>query len=101
MPKDTKSRPSALPRFAAVALHYEKELRQAPKVVAKAKGERARQLVEIAKEHGVPVTQDETLAASLHRVDLDAEIPVELYDAVARILAWLQQTDINPSQNRK
>lgn len=60
----------------------------APTVVAAASGEAAARIEELAREHGVPVTSDGPLAEALSRLPVDAEIPPELYRAVAEVLIW-------------
>lgn len=70
----------------AVALHYSG--RGAPRVLAKGNGLVAENIVRIAKSHGIPLDEDAALAAALSRVDLNREIPRELYVAVAQVLAF-------------
>ena len=73
----------------AVALRHDPATGRVPTVVAAGRGEVARRLVEIAAEHGVPVREDKDLAALLALVDLGDEIPVELYQAVAEVIAFV------------
>lgn len=73
----------------AVALHYDKK--GAPRVVAKGKGILGEKIVEIAKEHGVPIQENEVLAGALSHVELDDEIPAELYKAVAEVLIFVMR----------
>jgi flagellar biosynthesis protein len=76
-------------RERAVALRYESERDDAPRVVAKGLGETAKRIVEIAREHGVTVYEDGELAGVLSRLDLNQVIPQELYWAVAEVLAFV------------
>ncbi|MGI9951201.1 flagellar biosynthesis protein FlhB [Moorellaceae bacterium AZ2] len=77
------------PTHLAVALRYQ-EQEGAPRVVAKGAGSIARRIVEVARENRVPVVQNPPVAQALYRqVELDQEIPVELYQAVAEILAHI------------
>jgi flagellar biosynthesis protein len=76
-------------RKTAVALKYEKEKDIAPKILAKGKGVIAEKIIEIAKEHKIPVYFDENLSEILSRLDLGDLIPVELYKVIAEILAWV------------
>jgi flagellar biosynthesis protein len=62
--------------------------------VAAGAGEIADRIVERAREAGVPVRDDAALAEALARVELDQEIPVELYLAVAETLVWAHGLDI-------
>jgi flagellar biosynthesis protein len=77
----------------AVALRYRKELDRAPKVVAKGRGQVARKIREVAKEHGIPIRQDDDLVELLAEVDLDREIPPQLYAAVAEVLSWIYRAN--------
>jgi len=71
----------------AVALRYDGDT--PPRVVAKGEGRLAQAIVEAARAHGVPLREDPELAALLARVDLEACIPPELYEAVATVLAFV------------
>jgi flagellar biosynthesis protein len=71
----------------AVALRYDKK--GAPRVVAKGRGELGERIVELAREHGVPIEENEVLAGALSQVELDDEIPAELYRAVAEVLVFV------------
>ena len=77
----------------AVALHYRPERERAPRVVAKGGGETAARILALAREHGVPLQQDPALAAALSRLDLNEEIPRELYVAVAEVLRFVWSLD--------
>lgn len=73
----------------AVALEYERGTRDAPRVVAKGRGEIARKIVEIAAESGVHIDANGPLAEALAGVNLDEPIPIELYEAVAEIIGFV------------
>ena len=76
------------PTHLAVALQYEGTERKAPVVIAKGEDFLAQKIKEIAKESGVEIVENKPLARMLyHNVDLGAEIPPELYQAVAEVLA--------------
>ncbi len=75
---------NAPPKPLAVALHYEKP--GAPRVIAKGAGVIGEKIIETAKEHGVPIEENASLAAALSEVELGDEIPLELYKAVAEVL---------------
>ncbi|MDF2635844.1 MAG: type secretion exporter [Pelosinus sp.] len=77
----------------AIALTYQKSNNTAPKVVAKGTGFMAEKILSTAKQHSVPVYQNKTLASMLMAVELDREIPPELYQAVAEILAYIYHID--------
>jgi flagellar biosynthesis protein len=71
----------------AVALHYEKP--GTPRVVAKGRGEVGQRIIESARAHGVPIEQNAGLAEALAQVELEEEIPEELYRAVAQVLVFI------------
>ena len=73
----------------AVALKYDSK--KAPKVVAKGDGHIAEKIVEIAEEYGVTLYQDSELVKLLSRIEIDEEIPSNLYQAVAVVLAFVFQ----------
>ena len=65
----------------------------APVVVAAGKGETAEKIIAAAQENGIAVHVDPECARLLSFVELDAEIPYELYEVVARILAFVSMVD--------
>jgi flagellar biosynthesis protein len=73
----------------AVALKYERGMDPAPKVTAKGRGVVAEKILALAREHGVPVKTDQALMDALYRLDINEEIPEELYRVVAEILAFI------------
>jgi flagellar biosynthesis protein len=73
----------------AVALKYDRKKDRAPKVIAKGRGEIAEKIVAIAKANNIPLYEDKNLAQILEALDLEAEIPPELYRAVAEVLAFI------------
>ena len=75
----------------AVALRYERERDDAPRVVAKGQGDVAAAILAVAAANGVPIKRDAPLASLLAAVELDTVIPVEAYVAVAQILSYLYQ----------
>lgn len=77
----------------AVAIKYNKMQENAPTVIAKGAGFVAEQILSTAKKHSVPVYQNKTLTSMLMAVDLDREIPPELYQAVAEVLAYIYYID--------
>ena len=88
---DTPS--SAAPdRQAAVAISYDAQ-DDAPRVVAKGYGKLADTIVRNAREHGLYVHESNELVSLLMQVDLDSQIPPQLYTAVAELLAWLYRLE--------
>lgn len=79
----------ASPKRTAVALHYQPHDDSAPKVVASGRGWVAEKILEVAFANGIKVREDADLAEILAAVDLDEEIPVEAFIAVAEILRYV------------
>jgi flagellar biosynthesis protein len=76
-----------------VALKYEENGVSAPKVVAKGKGEVAQKILQKADEFDIPIFQNEALADSLLNLDIDEQIPPNLYKAVAEVFVWLMKSE--------
>ncbi len=73
----------------AVAVRYNQQKNSAPEVVASGKGTVAENIIEVAKEAGIHIQQDPDLVELLAKVDIGQEIPVELYQTVAEVLAFV------------
>jgi len=73
----------------AVALKYDREKDNAPRVIAKGRGEIAKKIIEVARAHNVTLYEDKNLIQILEALDLETEIPPELYRAVAEVLAFI------------
>lgn len=78
-------KPPAIP--LAVALNYDGQ--GAPRVTAKGRGELAQRIIETAREHDVDIEQNAVLAQALATVELDDQIPEELYRAAAQVIAFV------------
>jgi flagellar biosynthesis protein len=79
-------------RALAVALKYTPGA-EAPVVVAKGCGLIADEIIARAKEHGIYVHESPALVALLAQVDMDQQIPAQLYLVVAELLAWLYRVE--------
>uniref|UniRef100_UPI004047F927 EscU/YscU/HrcU family type III secretion system export apparatus switch protein n=1 Tax=Aliarcobacter sp. TaxID=2321116 RepID=UPI004047F927 len=79
----------------AVALKYDIEKDNAPKITAKGKGETASNIVKIAKENNIPIKKDEDLIELLSQIDIDKEIPSSMYKAVAEIFSFIYDLSNN------
>jgi len=79
----------------AVALKYEYKKDNAPKVIAKGKGKIAEKIIQIAKEHNIPIKEDKETVEILSSLDIGEEIPEELYQVIAEILAYVYKTKKN------
>lgn len=73
----------------AAALEYDEERDSAPRVTARGRGSTAEKIIGLAKKHGVPIKEDPALAEILSRLDIDEQIPVELYKAIAEVLVFV------------
>lgn len=85
-------RPSADDTKLAVALKYDRKADPAPRVVAKGEGALAGKILDLAREHGVAIREDKDLAQLLAAVELETQIPVEAFVAVAEILSYVYRT---------
>lgn len=77
----------------AVALKYDPSQPDAPKVAAKGQGLLADKILETARENGIPIQEDPALVEVLSKLDIDQQIPPELYNLVAEILTFIYRSD--------
>jgi flagellar biosynthetic protein FlhB len=78
------------PTHYAVALEYKPDTMPAPRVVAKGRDLLAQKIKELGREHDIPTVENVPLARALYRlVDIEQEIPMDLYKAVAEVLAYV------------
>ena len=83
MERDTKK------DIIAAAVRYDAEKEGSPRATAKGRGYVAEQIIELAAQNGIPIKEDPALVEVLSRLDIDQHIPVELYQAIAEILAFV------------
>ncbi len=76
-------------RQVAAALRYDPGENGAPRVVAAGERKVAEQILELARRNGIPIYDDPALAGLLAQVNLGEEIPPELYQVVAEVLAYI------------
>ena len=72
----------------AVALTYDENINAAPVIVASGSGHMAQKIVDTARESGVPVYEDNSLATMLTQLELGSEIPPQLYQAIVDIYVY-------------
>lgn len=96
MPTQPPSPPG--PPKKAAALAYDKASDSAPKLTAKGRGQVADKIIAIAKEHGIPVQKDADLMEILDKVEIDSEIPLEVYSVVADIFAYIYKVNAQRKQ---
>ncbi len=90
---DNIASPPATAEAVAVALRQERETDDAPKVVGSGRGRIAEQILEIAFANGIKVREDADLAQLLSSVDVESEIPLEAFAAVAEILVYVYRAN--------
>ncbi len=78
---------------AAVAVKYSEDEDNAPRIVAKGWGSIAEKIIQIAEAHNVQTYKDKELAQLLAALDVDFEIPTELYYAVAEVLVFIYRLE--------
>ena len=89
------------PVHVACALKYKAEEMESPMLIAKGTELIAKKIINIAREHGVPVIENPPVARALFKmVDLNQQIPPELYKAVAEILLFVYNLKNNRKQGR-
>ena len=89
--KDNNNTEIGLSTDYAVALGYDMEKHNAPKVLAKGQGHVAEKIIQIALDQGIEIRQDADLVQILKAVDIDSEIPIEAFSAVAEIISYIYQ----------
>ncbi len=77
----------------AVALRYRKGTDKAPKVVAKGLNDIAKKILEVAEEESVTVIEDQNAVEEFYGIDLNLEIPPEMYKIAAEVLAYVYTMD--------
>lgn len=88
-------------RLTAAAIRYDSDNDNAPEVIAEGKGEIAKKIIALGRENGIPIYDDPILAAALAEVNPGEEIPPELYDLVAHVLAFVYRTYHQTVNDRK
>ncbi|OGC22125.1 hypothetical protein A2291_07120 [candidate division WOR-1 bacterium RIFOXYB2_FULL_42_35] len=78
---------------AVVALRYDIEKDKAPLVIASGRGPVADEILRIAEDNKIPLYEDPELAKLLSKLELDTEIPAELYTLVAEVLFFVYKLD--------
>ena len=91
------SRGSGTDPKKAVALGYDEDDDEAPRVKAKGEGRVAEKIIELAEREDVPLYEDEDLVQLLYGLDLDEQIPPSLYEVVAEVFAFLYRLNEDQS----
>ena len=91
-PRGGVGQPRRGPR-SAVAIKYDLSRDRAPRVIARGKGSIADRIMETAREHGIPVHEDPELLEALGRLEVQQEIPAELYQVMAEVLTFIYKAN--------
>lgn len=75
----------------ATAITYDRERDLAPRIVAQGRGHLAQRIVELAREHGIPLHEDPDLSALLEALEVGSSLPANLYRAVAEVLCFVHR----------
>ena len=89
-PASGKNQP---PKRTAIALRYNIDKDKAPLVLATGRGQVADEIVRIAEENKIPLYEDQELAKLLEKLELETEIPPQLYVLVAEVLFFVYKLD--------
>jgi flagellar biosynthesis protein len=87
------ARRNAPQRPAAAAMYYDPAGSAPPEIIATGQGMIAEEIVNAAREHGIPLHQDPGLVEALSKLDIGTMIPRELYAVVAEVLAFVYSVD--------
>jgi len=80
-------------RKAAIALRYDIDRDKAPLIIASGRGPVADEILRIAEDNKIPLYEDPELSKLLSKLELDSEIPPELYTLVAEVLFFVYKLD--------
>ncbi|PLX91438.1 MAG: flagellar biosynthesis protein FlhB [Desulfuromonas sp.] len=84
----------------AVAVKYDKDQADAPLIVASGKGQLAENIIKAAEKAGLEISHDPDLVELLAKIPVGSEIPAELYQAVAEILAYVYRVNKKHKEQR-
>ena len=85
----------------AAALKYERERDKAPRLTARGEGKIAEKIIELAKEHGVPITQDPDLLTILSKMQIGSAINPAIYEIVAELLVFVYRLKEKWAENEQ
>ena len=93
MAEEEKDKKVTPPKRAAVAMRYDVDRDKAPMILATGRGPIAEEIIRVAEDNKIPLYEDTELAALLSKIELDSEVPPELYVLVAEVLFFVYQLD--------
>lgn len=88
-------------KVRAIAIKYDVDKSKAPKIVATGKGSVAEMILQVAEENKIPFYEDPSLADLLSKLELEEDVPPELYGLVAEVLAFVYQLDKLAKKRKK
>jgi flagellar biosynthesis protein len=91
----------SLGKKKAVALQYDSTHHDAPSIKAKGTGQVAEKIMKMAEENSIPIQKDPALVEILSKLEIDQQIPPELYEVVAEILAMVYQLEQKAMNNEQ
>tara|TARA_R110000787_G_scaffold144264_2_gene258185 strand:- start:11454 stop:11807 length:354 start_codon:yes stop_codon:yes gene_type:complete len=80
-------------RRLAVAVRHDGDVAEAPTVIASGRNALAEQILNLAFANGIPVREDADLAEILAAIEIEAELPVECWAAIAEVLAFVYRAN--------
>jgi len=92
-PPEEGEKKAPAPKRAAVAMRYDVDRDKAPMILATGKGPIADEIIRVAEDNKIPLYEDPELAQLLAKLELDTEVPPELYVLVAEVLFFVYQLD--------
>jgi flagellar biosynthesis protein len=95
-----KSKPERNKITKAAALKYEPGRDSAPLLTASGKGELAKKILDVAKQHNIAIYHDPELVDALVNLKINSEIPPHLYEIMAKILAFIYEVDISKDRHQ-
>jgi flagellar biosynthesis protein len=88
--------------LSAVAVKYNHKTDTAPRVVAKGQRALAERIIALAHQHAIPLREDPVLVEALYQLEIQQEVPPELYRAMAEVLAYIYRLDrLEPGAGKK
>jgi len=87
-------------RLRAAALQYDQSKHEAPVMLAKGSGAVAEKIIALAKEHDIPLQRDPELMQILMKLEINQEIPENVFHAVAEILAMVYKANRNQGKKK-
>jgi flagellar biosynthesis protein len=88
-------------KLKAVAIKYEIGKDKAPKIIATGKGSIAEKIIKLAADNDIPFFEDSTLTDLLSKLNLEQNIPPQLYKLIAEVLAFVYQLDKLAKKRKK